>query len=75
MILLSEVQEQKLAAGDIDAIAFIKGKSPVTRQHINRFGSIEFSDDEQDIDIKALAAGYADEEFWHQAARGDDEVN
>ena len=75
MMLLSEVEEQKLAAGNLDAIAFIKGKSPVTWQYINRFGSIEFSDDEQDSDIKALAVQYADAEFWHQAARGDDEVN
>ena len=75
MILLSEVDEQKFAAGDLDAIAVIKGMSPVAWQHINRFGSIEFSDDEQDSDIKALAVQYADAEFWHQAARGDDEVN
>ena len=73
MMLLSEVHEQKFAAGDLDAIAVIKGMSPVAWQHIDRFGSIEFSDDVQDI--KALAARYADAEFWHQATRGDDEVN
>ena len=73
MMLLSEVEEQKLAAGNLDAIAFIKGMSPVAWQQINRFGCIEFSDDEQDI--KALAARYADAKFWHQAEPGDDEVN
>ena len=73
MMLLSEVHEQKFAAGDLDAIAVIKGMSPVAWQHIDRFGSIEFSDDVQDI--KALAARYADAKFWHQATRGDDEVN
>jgi hypothetical protein len=29
MMLLSKVDEQKFAAGDMDAIAFIKGMSPV----------------------------------------------
>ena len=36
MILLSEVHEQKFAAGDLDAIAFIKGMSPVAWQQINQ---------------------------------------
>ena len=33
---VSEVHEQKLAAGDLDAIAFIKGMSPVAWQQINQ---------------------------------------
>ena len=74
MVLLSKVYEQKLAAGDLDAVAFIKGMSPVAWQHVNLFGSIEFSDDDPDIDIAALAARYADAEFWHQATQ-DDAVN
>ena len=60
-MLLSEVDEQKLAACDLDAITVIKSMSPVARQHINRFGCMEFSDDEQDVE--ALAARYADAEF------------
>jgi TnpA family transposase len=75
MVLLSKVYEQKLAAGDLDAVAFIKGMSPVAWQHVNLFGSIEFSDDNPDIDIAALAARYADAEFWHQATRDDAEAN
>ena len=34
-----------------------------TWQHINLFGSIEFSKDNPDIDMAALAARYADAEF------------
>ena len=33
--LLSKVYEQKVAAGDLDAIAFIQGMSPVAWQHVN----------------------------------------
>ena len=75
MVLLSKVYEQKLAAGDLDAVAFIKGMSPVAWQHVNLFGSIEFSNDDLDIDIAALAARYADAEFWHRATRDDDKVD
>jgi len=73
MVLLSKVYEQKLAAGDLNAIAFIKGMSPVAWQHVNLFGSIQFSDEEPDIDIDALAARYADAQFWHQATRDTDD--
>lgn len=75
MVLLSKVYEQKLAAGDLDAVAFIKGMSPVAWQHVNLFGYIEFREDDPAIDMAALAARYADAEFWHQATREDDEEN
>ena len=67
--LLSKVYEQKVAAGDLDAIAFIQGMSPVAWQHVNMFGAIEFSDDEQSIDLEALAARYADSVFWSNATQ------
>ena len=67
--LLSKVYEQKVAAGDLDAIAFIQGMSPVAWQHVNMFGSFEFSDDEQSIDLEALAARYADSVFWSNATQ------
>jgi TnpA family transposase len=67
--LLSKVYEQKVAAGDLDAIAFIQGMSPVAWQHVNMFGSFEFSNDEQDIDLDALAAQYADSVFWSNATQ------
>jgi TnpA family transposase len=65
--LLSKVYEQKVAAGDLDAIAFIQGMSPVAWQHVNMFGSFEFSDEDPDIDMDALAAQYADSVFWSNA--------
>ena len=64
--LLSKVYEQKVAAGDLDAIAFIQGMSPVAWQHVNMFGSFEFSDEAPDIDMEALAARYADAAFLEQ---------
>ncbi len=67
--LLSKVYEQKVAAGDLDAIAFFQGMSPVAWQHVNMFGSFEFSDDEQSIDLEALAARYADSVFWSNATQ------
>jgi TnpA family transposase len=51
--LLSKVYEQKVAAGDLDAIAFIQGMSPVAWQHVNMFGSFEFSEEDPDIDLEA----------------------
>ena len=67
--LLSKVYEQKVAAGDLDAMAFIQGMSPVAWQHVNMFGSFEFSDEDPDIDLEALAAQYADAVFWSTATQ------
>jgi hypothetical protein len=73
--LLSAVYLQKRAVGDQEAVAFIRGMSPVAWQHVNLFGSFEFSDDEPNIDIQALAAKYADSTFWHKATRvSSDEI-
>lgn len=66
-VLLSKVYEQKLAAGDHDAIAIIQGVSPVAWQHVNLFGKFEFSDTTPIIDIDALAACYADPAYWNKA--------
>lgn len=66
-MLLSKVYEQKLAAGDHEAIAVIQGISPVAWQHVNLFGKFEFSDTTPTIDIDALAARYADPAYWNKA--------
>ena len=58
---MSKVYEQKVAAGDLDAIAFIQGMSPVAWQHVNMFGSFEFSDDEQGIDLRAQSSNALEE--------------
>jgi hypothetical protein len=43
--------------------------SPVAWQHVNMFGSFEFSDEDPDIDMDALAARYADSVFWSNATQ------
>ncbi|MDE2204120.1 MAG: transposase, partial [Burkholderiaceae bacterium] len=67
--LLSRVYEQKHAAGDHDAMALIAGMSPVAWQHINLFGSFEFSPADSNVDIETLAAFYADPTWWRRILR------
>lgn len=67
--LLSRVYEQKRAASDHDAMALIAGMSPVAWQHINLFGSFEFSPADSSVDIEALAAFYADPNWWSRIRR------
>lgn len=38
-------------------------------QHVNLFGSFEFSDAASKVDIDALAARYADAAYWSQALK------
>jgi hypothetical protein len=66
---LTKVYETKVADGDLDAIAFIQGLSPVAWQHVNMFGSFELSDEEQGIDLEALVARYADSVLWSNATQ------
>ena len=58
--------EQKQAAGDQEAMAVIKGVSPVAWQHVNLIGKIEFSVSDSKVDIDALAASYDDQSFWNK---------
>lgn len=73
-MLLSQVYERKLAAGDTDAVAAIRRMSPVAWQHVNLFGTFEFSDEEFILDMEELLARYADETNWRQATQeGEDD--
>jgi hypothetical protein len=47
----------------------VKGVSPVAWQHVNLFGTIEFSRTPLSIDIDALAR-YDDPDYWNRALRG-----
>ena len=49
--------------GGLDAIALIQGMSPVACQQVSMIGSFEFSDEDPDIEMDALAAQYADSVF------------
>jgi hypothetical protein len=68
------VYAQKVAAGDFEAAELVKRVSPVAWQHVNLFGSFEFTDTESAIDLDALAAQFADPDYWRSAMR-DDAVN
>lgn len=70
--LLSKIYEQKLAAGDDVAIQILRGISPVAWQHINLFGSFEFSETPATVDLDGLAALYERADYWQQAMAGDD---
>jgi hypothetical protein len=67
------VYEQKLAAGDQEAIEFIKDVSPVAWRNINLIGKIEFTGKPSKVDIEALAARYNDPNFWHKSLEEDND--
>lgn len=71
-LLLSKVYEQKVAAGDWDAVAKLEGISPVAWRHINLIGRFDFTNDAS-IDIDALVAQFADPEYWRKALAEDEE--
>lgn len=60
--------EQKVAAGNLGPITFIQGK-PVAWQHVNMFGSFEFSNEAPDVDLEALDGRGADSVFWRNATQ------
>lgn len=72
-LLLSRVYEQKQAHDDQAALAIIKDISPVAWQHINLFGTFEFSPSTSKVDIDALVIRYADPTYWHQAIQVESE--
>lgn len=72
-VLLSRVSAQKQEAKDLDALARIQGISPVAWQHINLYGSFEFSPSTSKVDIDALVAQYADPAYWNKALTEDAE--
>ena len=45
-------------------MAIIRGMSPVAWQHINLFGTFEFSPELSKINIDELVARYADQSYW-----------
>ena len=48
--------------------AQLRGISPVAWQHVNLFGSFQFSDAASKVDIDALAARYADDRLLDSGA-------
>ena len=73
-LLLSRVYEQKVAAGDLEAIKILKSTSPVAWRNVNLIGNFDFTTTSSPVDIEALAARYQDEDFWHRSmTEGDDD--
>jgi TnpA family transposase len=72
-LLLSRVYEQKLAAGDQEAVDFIKGVSPVAWRNVNLIGNIEFTGESSKVDIEALASRYNDPNFWRKSLKDEDD--
>lgn len=72
--LLSKVYEQQRRAGDREAMDILAGTSPIAWQHINLFGSFEFSATTSTVDLNALAARFADPAFWSRALQDAPEL-
>lgn len=68
-VLLSKVYEQKLAAGDEEAIKVLRGVSPVAWRHVNLIGKFDFTTDPNLVDIDAMVARYADPTYWNNALK------
>ena len=75
MALLSKVYAQKAAANDQQAMASIRGISPVAWQHVNLFGTFEFSPGGSQVDLDALAARYIDPVCWSKVLQEEQEVS
>jgi hypothetical protein len=75
MALLSKVYAQKSAANDQQAMAVIQGISPVAWQHVNLFGTFEFSPAASPVDLDALAARYIDPVYWSKVLHEEQEAH
>jgi hypothetical protein len=73
-LLLSRVYEQKLAAGDLEAVKVLKRTSPVAWRNVNLIGNFDFTTSSTPVDMEALAARYQNEDFWRRSmTEGDDD--
>lgn len=73
-LLLSRVYEKKRAAGDEGAIELMRRISPIAWQHINLFGTFEFTPSNSALDIDALAALYLDPTYWLNTMKDQEEM-
>lgn len=73
-LILSRVYEQKLALGDEEAIDLMSRISPIAWQHINLFGTFEFTPNRSKLDIEALAALYLDPAYWLNTLKDQGEL-
>ncbi len=66
-LLLSSVYEQKVVAGDLDAIKILQGISPVAWRNVHLIGNFDFTTASSEVDIEAIAARYQNEDFWRRS--------
>jgi TnpA family transposase len=72
-LLLSRVYEQKVAAGDLEALNILKSTSPVAWRDINLIGNFDFTTEPAQVDMEALAAFYQNQDFWQRSLREADD--
>ena len=72
-LLQSRVYEQKLAAGDMDAIKVLRGVSPVAWRNVHLIGAFVFTPARSSVDIEALAARFSNPEFWRRSMKEEDD--
>ena len=65
--------EQKLAAGDLEAIKILRGISPVAWRNVHLIGAFDFTPARSSVDIEALAARFNDPEFWRRSMQEEDD--
>jgi len=73
-LILSRVYEQKLRSGDYTAIEMMRRISPVAWQHINLFGTFEFTPSGSKLDIEALAELYLNPAYWLNTTKDSEDV-
>lgn len=61
------------AAGDLEAIRFLKGTSPVAWRNVNLIGNFDFTTSSSPVDIEALAARYENEDFWRRSMQEEED--
>ena len=72
-LILSRVYEQKLAAGDEEAVKILRKTSPVAWRNVNLFGNFDFTAGASPVDIAAMAARFNNPDFWRRSTQGSDD--
>ena len=72
-LILSRVYEQKLAAGDEEAIKILRKTSPVAWRNVNLFGNFDFTAGASPVDIEAMAAHFNNPDFWRRSMHEEDD--
>ena len=72
-LILSRIYEQKLAAGDEEAIKILRKTSPIAWRNVNLFGNFDFTAGASPVDIAAGAARFNNPNFWRRSMQESDD--